>query len=204
MALGDPYATVAELEARLGRTDDGTFTGLLDAASRRVESFTRRQFNQTTVASARRFRPVDPQRLPVDDFHTTTDLAVETNDTVWDPDQIDPRPWDGIVNGQEGWPFFDLFAVGRCWPWNRRAKVTVTAQWGWAEVPAAIPQATLDVAVVMSHGSDGANAGPVASEAIDGYSVRYQARELANIPDAQAPPELRKAVPYRRKRFGVA
>jgi hypothetical protein len=202
MALGDPYATAAELEDRTGRTDDGTFDALLDAASRAVEAFTGRQFNKTTTATARRFRPLDPARLPVDDFHTVTNLAVEVDGTAWDVADVDPRPWDGVVNGQTGWPFFDLFTVNRSWPsLRRRAIVEVTAQWGWDAVPEGIKQATLDVAAVMTFG--GAAGGPVRSEAIDGYSVSYATPTMGSG-GAQVPAEMVKAVAYKRVRFGVA
>lgn len=203
MALGDPYAASADLELRTGRSDDGTFDVLLDAASRRVESFTGRQFNKVTVASERRFMAIDPRRLPVDDFHTLTGLEVDVAGTAWDvDDNVDPRPWNGVVNGQPGWPYFDLFAVNRTWPWDRRPTITVTAQWGWPAVPEAIRQATLDVAAVMAFGGSGG--GPVRSEAIDGYSVSYSVPALGSEGSVSAPSELVKAVPYRRVRFGVA
>jgi hypothetical protein len=204
MAYGDPYASVLDLETRLGRTDDGTFADLLDTASRAIESFTRRQFNKQTtgpVASARRFRALDPQRLPVDDFHTVTDLAISVNGTAWDITDVEARPPSGIVNGQSGWPFFDLLTIARTWPPGRRAKVTVTAHWGWNAIPEAIRQATLDVAEIMSYGGGGGS-GVVRSEALDGYSVSYGVPTLTG--GATIPVELVKAAPYRRVRFGVA
>lgn len=203
MALGDPYAQPPELEARLNRCNDGWFADVIDAASRAVEAFTRRQFNRAEEASARRFRAVDPARLPVDDFHTTSGLVVAVDGVTWGSGDVDPRPWNGIVNGQPGWPFFDLFAVDRSWPWSRRATVTVTARWGWPAVPEGIRQATLDVATVMLAGVGGETSGPVRAESIDGYSVSYQVAELASG-DGSVPPELRKAIPYRRRQWGVA
>ena len=201
MALGDPYATVGDLAARLDI--DEPRPDLVDAASRAVEAFTYRQFNKTTSATARRFRAVDWERLPVDDFHTVTGLAISVDGTAWSVTDVDPRPWDGIYNGQTGWPFFDLFAKNRTWPWERRATITVTAQWGWASVPQAIRQTTLDVAAAM-YGSGGASY-PVSSMSIDGgggsYSESYQ---LPSSGSADVPPEMAKAVPYRRRRFGVA
>jgi hypothetical protein len=200
MAFGDPYASVLDLETRLGTPDDGRYADLLDAASRVIEDFTRRQFNKGSSATARRFRALDPERLAVDDFYTITDLEVEVNGTAWDVADVDPRPWDGVVGGQTGWPFFDLFAVGRTWPSGRRAKVTVTANWGWNAVPEGIRQSTLDVAEVMSFGSS--SSGVVRAEAIDGYSVSYSVPKLGA--GSVIPPELVKAAPYRRTRFGVA
>lgn len=204
MALGDPYATVEQLEERLGEVDGGTFERLLDAASRRVESFTRRQFNQTDEASERRFRALDCERVAVDDFHTLDDLTVEVNGVEWDVDlYIDPRPWDGVVDGQIAWPYADLFAIGRSWPWSRRALITVGAQWGWETVPSGIVEATLDVAEVMAE-SRAAQSGVVRSESIGGYSISYGLPERFGGSARDVPPELIKALPFRRKRFGVA
>jgi hypothetical protein len=201
-ALGDSYASPGDLELRLNQTDNGTFGTLLDAASRAVESFTHRQFNMTEYATARRFRAADWERLPVDDFHTTDDLVIEVKGVALTADQYDLRPWDGVVDGQTGWPYFDVFRVGGYWPSDRRARVEVTAQWGWEAVPQAIREATLDVAVVMFYGVGGGS-GPVRSEAIDGYSVSYQTLQMSTA-GASVPPEMVKAAPYRRTRFGVA
>jgi hypothetical protein len=200
MSLGDSYASIVELESRLGTTDDGTFTGLLDVASRRVEDFTRRQFNQATTATTRVFRAVDPERLPVDDFYTLTDFEVVVGTTTLDADDVDHRPWDGIVNGQTGWPFFDLFRVGGYWPYSRRAKIQVTARWGWAAVPEGIKQATIDVAAVMSYGV-GTEPSLRKSEQLGDHMVTLSDPSLTA---GNVPVELAAAVPYRRKRFGVA
>lgn len=204
MALGDPYANIAELEVRLNKTDDGSFAALLDTASRAVEAFTGRQFNRSETASARRFRALDTERLPVDDFYTSTDLAVTVDGITWDLANIDPRPWDGIVNGQSGWPFFDLFAINRTWPWwQRRPTITVTARWGWAAVPEGVKQATLDGAELMANAAVG-KVGPVNFEAIEGYSVRYQSTEFGVSKGDIVPPGMGSVTMYRRRRFGVA
>jgi hypothetical protein len=207
MAFGDPYATIDELEARLGKEDDGSFTRLLVAASRAVESFTRRQFNRDDeydIVSARRFRALDRERVAVDDFWTLEGLMVEVNGRVWDVDRhIDARPWDGITHGQVGWPYSDLFAVGRRFPWSRRALITVAAQWGWEFVPAGIVEATLDVAEAMYLARSATASGTVRSELIGGCSISYAVPQH-RLSAEEIPPELVKALPYRRKVYGVA
>lgn len=206
MALGDPYATPEQLVARLGKEDDGTFTRLLDAASRAVETFARRQFNKATVPSARRFRPLDLERLPVDDFWDDYDITVEVDGVLWDEDSYDALPSGGLVDGQDGWPFSELFAVKRCWPYSRRPLVTVTALWGWEAVPSGIIEATLDVAEVMSLGGriGSGQSGVIRSESIGGYAISFGGPDLGANGHADVPRELVKALPYRRKRFGVA
>jgi len=207
MALGDPYATPEDLAARLGTEvpDDGHYTRLVDAASRAVEYFTRRQFNRDDdeYATPRRFRALDRERVAVDDFHTVEDLAVDVNGTLWDPSSIDARPWDGIRYGQINWPFSDLFAVNRSFPWSRRALVTVWAHWGWAEVPAGIVEATLDVAEMMSMALTSGK-GAIKSESIGGYAVSFATPSMSTNGAEAVPPEYIKALPFRRTVFGVA
>lgn len=159
MALGDSYATLDELKARLGgledTDDDVRLTASLTAASRGIDHFCQRQFNKTTTASARLFYPVSRCRAEVDDFHTTTDLVIKTDEsntgtyaTTWTATDFQLEPLNGIVDGEAGWPYSTVRAVGsrdfpRC---ARRAPLQVTAQWGWAAVPANIKEATLVLA----------------------------------------------------------
>lgn len=161
MALGDSYASTAELKARIGASaaDKDTQIGeALSTASREIEKFCRRQFNKTTSASARVFRP-DPSDFgifaTVDDFHTTTDLVIAvdygddgTYETTWSSSDYELRPLNGISNGEQGWPYYEIAAVGaRRFPCSRRAPLRVTAQWGWNAVPAAVKEACLVLAV---------------------------------------------------------
>lgn len=178
MALGDPYASRAELEARLQRADDGTFASLLDDASRQVEQFTVRQFNKATVATARTFRPIDGCLTIVDDFHTITGLVIATDDdsdgtyeTTWTTAHYELAPSNGIVSGEAGWPFWMINAAGNghYFRLRNRHTVQVTAQWGWTTVPAGVKEATLAVAEQIL----GKSPGKVRSESIDGYSASY-------------------------------
>lgn len=205
MALGDPYATPEQLADRLGGEVSDSYERIVDAASRAVESFTRRQFNRDDdeYATPRRYRALDRERVAVDDFHTLDDLVVEVNGTLWDPSWIDARPWDGIRQGQIAWPYSDLFAINRSFPWSRRALITVWAHWGWSEVPAGIVEATLDVAEMMSVALTSGQGGPIRSETIGGYSVSFAIPSMG-AGTADVPPEFIKALPFRRKVFGVA
>lgn len=204
MALGDPYALPGDLILRTGQADNGTYTAVLAAATRHVEDFTGRQFNKVTIASARKFRALDCERLAVDDFHTLADLVVSTNGLPWLASQFEVDPPDGVRGGVPGWPFEALFAVNRFWPLHdfRRKTITVTAQWGWATVPPAIKEATLDVAQVMLAGVGG-DSGIATSESVPAYSVSYGVPGLG-ASQSNVPRALVKALPYRLTRFGVA
>lgn len=158
MALGDPYATLAELKARLGITstaDDARLTGALAAATLGVELACHRQFNDAGAASARTYVATTALLATVDDFSTTTGLVVaidldgdgvfETTLTIDVDFQVEPA--GGVVGGVPGWPFWWLRIRSRS---ARRfpcgggdLRVQVTARWGWAAVPAPVKEATL-------------------------------------------------------------
>lgn len=155
MALGDPYATDVELKARLditANTYDDEIDAALAAASAGVGQYCRRQFNQTDTASARVFYPGSCTRALVDDFHTITDLAIATGiggvyPTAWTAADYQLEPLNGTVAGETGWPYDTIVAVGaRTFPTSRVPPLRVTAQWGWAAVPAPVKAATLILA----------------------------------------------------------
>lgn len=158
MALGDTYVTLLALKDRLGdvgNDDDDVLQGALDAASRGIEKFCGRQFNNADAATARVYRPDTSCRVDVDDFHTTVGLIVETDEgdsgvfgSTWTSGQYELSPLNGIVDGETGWPYSKVRAVSsRYFPCGRRATVRVTANWGWDEVPAAVKESCLVAAV---------------------------------------------------------
>ena len=159
MALGDPYASTAELSAifRIGDSDDDIeLDNAVKAASRWVTRWCGRDFNRAGAASTRTFRPTGRTETYVDDIATTTGLvvAVDTGDdgtyeTTWvvDTDYV-VTPLNGTYGGFTGWPYTGIRRVsGLYWPTlSDRAALSVTAEWGWPAVPADIKQATLIMA----------------------------------------------------------
>ena len=155
MALGDPYATTAELKARMdiADTDDDTrLDDALAAASREIETWCRRQFNDAGTPSARLYQPRTCDRLIVDDFSTTTGLVISTDpggdgtyETTWTASDYLLEPLNGIVSGQTGWPYWRIRAAGSyTFPTGAvRPAVQVTARWGWTAVPAPVKEACL-------------------------------------------------------------
>lgn len=160
MALGDSYATLAELQLRIAggvtvpSSLDATLTQCLATASRAVEKATGRQFNDAGSATARVFEPCSRYLLEVNDFSTNTGLVVKldsagdgTYATTVDAANYESRPLNGISDGESGWPYWQLCAVNYCWPsyWSR-APLQVTARWGWTAVPAGVKEGTLILA----------------------------------------------------------
>jgi hypothetical protein len=155
--LGDSYATVDELATYLSIEDDADNVRLGDAlatASRQVEKWCGRQFNDAGVASTRTYAVDDPHVVEVDDFDTGTGLVVATDEdgdgvyeTTWPAGDYELQPLNGVVDGEPGWPFWMIAATGRRFPSRARCgRLQVTARWGWAAVPAPVKAATLILA----------------------------------------------------------
>lgn len=157
MALGDNYATLADLKSRLGisdTNDDTKLTDALNTASKWIEKHCRRQFNDAGAASARLFHSTGRCEAFVDDFNTTTGLIVQTDadddgtfETTWASTYYDLSPANGIQDAMTGWPYRQITAVNvLTFPNTRRRNLQVTARWGWSAVPAPVKEACLSVA----------------------------------------------------------
>lgn len=153
MALGANYVTLAQLKVRLGditdTEDDVLFTAAVDAATEGINHACGRDFQQAAAVTARTYRPTGAILVITHDLFTTTGLVVKTDEdddgtfeTTLDSSAFELEPTDGIVNGQEGWPWWKIRLVdGTLFPRGHRSSVQVTAQWGWAAVPDAITNA---------------------------------------------------------------
>lgn len=154
-----PYAEVADLKTRLEisvTTYDDQIEEVLGTASREIEGWCGRQFNDAGATSARIYEPATCSRVEVDDFSTTTGLEVATGidgtfGTSWSASEWVLYPVNGIVGGLSGWPYRELVSVGgRSFPVGYgRPTVQVTARWGWAQVPQPVKQATLIIAAEL-------------------------------------------------------
>jgi hypothetical protein len=159
MALGDPYATPDDVVAYCGIADtfdDVTIEQVTRAVTGQINAFTHRQFNDAGTATARVFDVHDPWYLRVDDFSTTTGLVVKTDTgnnggygSTLTPGTYTPYPLNGVIDGEPGYPFHALVLSKVQLPWPTWIPnpagplVQVTAQWGWAAVPAEVRQAAL-------------------------------------------------------------
>lgn len=159
MALGANYATLEQLKLRLEMTrgdDDNRLNAALAAASRGIEKFCGRQFNLADSASARVYRPTSHCLCMVDDFASLTTLKTDDSDTgtfgtTWSTTDYELAPLNGVVDGEAGWPYWRIKAVGysKRFYCYQRATVQVTATWGWPAVPAPVTEACLIAAVEL-------------------------------------------------------
>lgn len=162
MAIGDPYATVSELkgyaEHFTDTVDDTQLTEVLLQASRAVEHYCDRQFNKQTGATSKIYYPGDRWLAEVDDFYTTTSLAIAIDgdndgvyETTWTTSDYQLEPLNQVVAGETGWAYNRIRAVGSqtfpCVYSNQRAPLQVTAQWGWNAVPTNIKVAAIYLAL---------------------------------------------------------
>ncbi|OII61209.1 hypothetical protein BJP40_06695 [Streptomyces sp. CC53] len=157
MALGDPYATRAQLKSYLKITNsdhDEQLDDALSSSTREIEKHCGRQFNDAVTTSARVFRPLNSRTAIVDDFHTTTGLVIKTDtdddgvyETTWASTDYELEPLNGIRDGVPGWPYWRIKAVeSELFPDGHRATLQVEARWGWAAVPAPVKQSCLILA----------------------------------------------------------
>src|SRR5687768_9311687 len=121
MALGQTYALLDEVKEYLDidRTDfDGRLDDALITASRAIERYCGRNFNDAGAATARVFYPTRAKVAFVDDFHTVTGLAVKTDgnddgtfEETWTTADYQLEPLNGIREGETGWPYWTIRAV---------------------------------------------------------------------------------------------
>lgn len=111
-------------------------------------------FLPDAAATPRLFKTTDRLLLHLNaGFWTATDLVVKTDDdddgvfeTTWSASEYELHPADGRWGGVDGWPYFQIRAVGtRSFPiyGNRRLRAQITAKWGWAACPPDVSTATL-------------------------------------------------------------
>lgn len=159
MALGDNYLELSEVKDYLHikstkLDNDEALTDAITSASREIERICNRQFNKSDTATPRVFAATTQRgnRLLVDDFYDLAGLVVEHdaagsgNWVAIDDTHYEVSPFNGVVEGVPGWPYWGIRIVG--WPsygscYGKRARFRVTAKWGWAAVPADVRQACL-------------------------------------------------------------
>jgi hypothetical protein len=166
VAITHGYCTLAQIKDYLSVTDtqdDALLEAAVTAASREIDRHCQRRFWSDTSTSARVYHVCDKDELVVDDFSTTTGLTVYTDEgdngtynQAWTiTTDFVVYPFNGVLDGVEGWPFYEIRATGsRAFPtvstgYGNRPRVQVTAKWGWAAVPDAVYQACLIKAAAL-------------------------------------------------------
>lgn len=185
MALGDAYVELADFKEYLKiKPDkveqDGNIQDAINSASSEIEKHCNRQFNKADTATARVYEPDDEYTVAVDDFWSTDGLVVEvdTRDdgsfaTVVPASDYEVYPRNGVVDGQIGWPFYELAFVNPLPCGRRKGTVRVTAKWGWMAVPEAVRQA----AVIIAHETYQLKDAPFGTAGMDQFGNIYHVRD---------------------------
>lgn len=142
---------------------DAEYERAIEAASRQIDDYCGRIFYAETVATAKTFRPDQLDEVWVPDISSTSGLLVKTDDdddgvfeTTWTLGtdfQMEPlerlngtRPYERIV--ALGSAVFPTPNLARYFTTShvsirpsRRARVQITAKWGWPTTPTQVKQA---------------------------------------------------------------
>lgn len=157
MTITNGYATQAEMKVRFDishNDDNDLIDAAVTSASRAIDAHCARRFYKDGSVTARvyygRQRTNGLSYVDIADFHTTTGLVVKTDtsdngtfDTTWDSDDYELHPLNGVTSGIESVPYSELVAVKtRYFPTGgKRARVQISADWGWAAVPTEVGEA---------------------------------------------------------------
>lgn len=152
--MSTDYTTTSDLADYLGiddADDDGALASAITAASRGIDAWCGRTFGKDANASARVYRPDNQWVACVHDFWDSATCIVKTDGggtgsytETWtlNTDYV-LEPLDGVYDGQSGWPYYRIVAVGSRYfhTYGPRPRLQVTAKWGWAAVPGDVEQA---------------------------------------------------------------
>ena len=159
MAITNGYCTLAEIKAFVNivdSNDDNELEDAVNSASRQIDAYCGRKFYADGSTSAKVYRTRNPYMVVVDDISTSTGLVLKYDDsddgiyetTVASTDFI-LLPLNGEAFGIDGLGFtsIELLTYGpHDYPTthtNKRPRVQVTANWGFAAVPEPVRQACL-------------------------------------------------------------
>lgn len=186
MALGDPYVELARLKDYLKFKpekieQDENIQDAINSASGEIEKHCNRQFNKAETATARVYVPDDAYTVSVDDFWSTDGLVVEVDtlddgsfSTVVPASDYELYPRNGVVDGQPGWPYYEIqFVESLPTCLRRKGIVRVTAKWGWANVPEPVRQAVVIIAAETFQLKDA----PFGTAGMDQFGNIYHVRD---------------------------
>lgn len=145
MAWAPDYVTTDDLKAFISPSiddtdDDDQIAFAVAAASRAIDKFCNRQFGllasvQDRVYTARWDVALGKYVVDIDDLMTTTGLVITGTAAITD---YTLRPSNADLNGRP-WTRIILNSGGR----GSLDGITVTAKFGWTDVPVAVQQAAL-------------------------------------------------------------
>jgi len=120
--------------------DDTLLQSAIDSASREVDRRAKRYFGKFEDATEREFTCYGDGLLLVDDFYTTDGLLIDGVALDTDTQKLIPR--NGVKDGIPGWPYEQIKSC----EFIKGEEYTITAKWGWEDVPATVIELTKMIA----------------------------------------------------------
>lgn len=189
------YCTLADIKARLERTDDrddARISAIISVASKHVEQLTNREFSTTT--EARYFTADSGACCEVDDLVSVSAIATDENgdrvyERSWAATDYDLEPANASSHSLP-YTRIEIPPQGRvAFPTYRRA-VKVTGVWGFPSVPPAVSEAAILITIRLLKRVD----------APYGVAGSPDLGEMTALP-RQDPDVMALLAPYRR--FGL-
>ena len=146
MATSTRYATTAEFKQWLGiadSVDDALLATVLDQASRDIDNYCGRVFNQSTAATARYYTARRSDELLIADCVSLSAVATDadgdrTYEDTWTATDYDLLPENAAADSEP----YTTIAVAPggdySFPVGVRKGVKLTGVWGWPAVPGAV------------------------------------------------------------------
>ena len=150
MAITNGYTTLEDVKAALNIDDlveDYAIEAAITTASRQIDDYCGRFFYQSgtlLVPAVRYYTPVSAYVLPVDDFVSIAEIAVDGNfnqtyTTVW---SATDSMFEPVNNPARGWPRTRILAVGRfIFAQTLPQSARIKGIFGWSEVPSEVSTA---------------------------------------------------------------
>ena len=180
------YATHPQLVERVpGLANRGVLDvdDALIGASRWIDGYCHRKFWLDPEPTIRYFATSDLYRLNLGphEIGDATGVDIDVDDgtgafaTQLAGSAYQLEPVNAPFNTKGPAPFTSVRRLDAAWPYalsasGRQERIRITARYGWPEIPAGVHEATLTLTIDRFENPGGAR-----SEAIDGYSVSYQA-----------------------------
>jgi hypothetical protein len=151
MATSTRYAATADFKQWLGiadSVDDALLATVLDQASRDIDNYCGRVFNQSTAATARYYTAPRSDELLIADCVSLSAVATDadgdrTYEDTWTATDYDLLPENAAADSEP----YTTIAVAPggdySFPVGVRKGVKLTGVWGWPAVPGAVKQACL-------------------------------------------------------------
>lgn len=153
----DTYVTATQVKTRLKisvATYDTEIDLAIGSASREIDDWCGRRFDQTAAGVVRTFAPRDLTLLAVTDVVSVTavktDTGTRTFATTLTSSQYKLLPVDAAY-AADARPYTSIRAIGTTWPFptwpgEHDDTVQVTGTWGWPAVPRPVAMACLILA----------------------------------------------------------